>query len=34
MESKEEIDIKNVDGLIYLKEIIDNSVDLILTHPP
>lgn len=34
MESKEEIDIKNIDGLIYLKEITDNSINLILTDPP
>lgn len=28
------IKIKNIDGLLYLKEITNNSVDLILTDPP
>ena len=28
------IDIKNVDGIEYLKTIYDNSIDLILTDPP
>lgn len=28
------IDIKNIDGMEYLKTISDNSVDLILTDPP
>ena len=33
-EKKETIEIKNIDGLKYLKTIEDNSIDLILTDPP
>lgn len=32
--NKNEIEIKNNDGLKYLKKIEDNSIDLILTDPP
>lgn len=32
--NKDEIQIKNEDGLKYLKEIEENSIDLILTDPP
>ena len=28
------MDIKNCDGIEYLKTIEDNSVDLVLTDPP
>lgn len=31
---KNKIDIKNKEGLEYLKEIKENSIDLILTDPP
>lgn len=31
---KLDIDIKNMDGLLYLSSIKDNSIDLILTDPP
>ncbi len=29
-----DIEIKNMDGLLYLKSIPDKSIDLILTDPP
>jgi site-specific DNA-methyltransferase (adenine-specific) len=31
---KNDIEIKNIDGLEYLSTILDNSIDLILTDPP
>lgn len=34
MESNNDIEIKNIDGLQYLSTIIDGTVDLILTDPP
>ena len=34
LELKNELDIKNIDGLVYLKTIPNNSVNLVLTDPP